>query len=278
MLRVKSETGLAGNGKPRTTERVYDDTGRIVARRYNDDPWPCMTYDARGRVLVTVTPTLGAQPGRTVRNDWAVGNNPMVVWVPKDLPAAAAIVAQSAFLSAGQRCTAARRLIVEDGKCDEFLELLGDLLDRIIVDHPFADPQPFMGPVIDNQAADGLQESFLELLMKGGRPIKHLDRPREDRPFVSPAIIDVTAVEKKPDVEMFGPILQVIRVPDFDAALAEFLELIEIRKLYFELKRGAAFSPRQRHQHPRIQALAGGGLHFALNEFDGSLPVDGPTS
>src|SRR3954468_18415622 len=44
------------------------------------------------------------------------GNNPLVVWQAKDIEAAAAIVIQSAYLSAGQRCTAARRLIVEDGK------------------------------------------------------------------------------------------------------------------------------------------------------------------
>ena len=44
------------------------------------------------------------------------GNNPLVVWDAKDIEAAAVIVVQSAYLSAGQRCTAARRLIVEDGQ------------------------------------------------------------------------------------------------------------------------------------------------------------------
>jgi succinylglutamic semialdehyde dehydrogenase len=78
-----------------------------------------------------------------------------------------------------------------------------------------------MGPVIDNQTADRLQDGFLDLMMKGGKPIKHLDRRNEAMPFLSPAIIDVTTVKKRPDVELFGPILQVIRVPDFDAALAE---------------------------------------------------------
>jgi succinylglutamic semialdehyde dehydrogenase len=149
------------------------------------------------------------------------GNNPMVVWDPKDLHAAAAIVAQSAFLSAGQRCTAARRLIVEDGKCDEFLDLLGDLIDRIIVDHPFADPQPFMGPVIDVGSADHVQEQWLDLMMKGGRPLRRLDRPFEERPYLTPAMIDVTEVKNRPDDEIFGPVLQVIRVKSFDAAIAE---------------------------------------------------------
>jgi len=50
------------------------------------------------------------------------GNNPLVVWSAKDIDSAAAIVVQSAFLSAGQRCTAARRLIIEDGKEEPLLD------------------------------------------------------------------------------------------------------------------------------------------------------------
>jgi succinylglutamic semialdehyde dehydrogenase len=137
------------------------------------------------------------------------------------MDAAAAIVVQSAFMSAGQRCTAARRLIVQDGQHEPLLEAVTKLAERIIVDHPHATPAPFMGPVIDNQAADQLQEAFLDLIIRGGRPIKHLDRPVEERPFVTPAIIDVTDVRERPDAELFGPVLQVIRVPDFDKALAE---------------------------------------------------------
>lgn len=149
------------------------------------------------------------------------GNNPIVVWDAADVHAAAVLVIQSAFLSAGQRCTAARRLIVRDGAHEELIGTVLKTAERLIVDEPHAKPSPFMGPVIDNQAADQLQEAFLGLMMKGGRPIKHLDRPKPDRPFLLPAIIDVTEVDKRPDVEMFGPILQVIRVPDFDAALVE---------------------------------------------------------
>ncbi len=82
-------------------------------------------------------------------------------------------------------------------------------------------PAPFMGPVIDNQAADGLTESFLYLLSHGGRVIKHLIRPNEELPFLSPAIIDVTDVAERPDIELFGPLLQIVRVSDFDEAIAE---------------------------------------------------------
>ncbi|MEO6198505.1 MAG: succinylglutamate-semialdehyde dehydrogenase [Sphingomicrobium sp.] len=149
------------------------------------------------------------------------GNNPLVVWNPKDLAAAAAIAVQSGYLSAGQRCTAARRLIVEDGKHEPFVEALCALIDRLIVDQPFADPQPFMGPVIDLAAADHAQVQWLDLMMRGGKPLRRLDRSVAGRPFLTPALIDVTEVKERPDEEIFGPVLQLIRVKDFEAAIAE---------------------------------------------------------
>jgi succinylglutamic semialdehyde dehydrogenase len=64
-------------------------------------------------------------------------------------------------------------------------------------------------------------DGFLELMMKGGNPIAHLRRIEEDKPFLTPGLIDVTAVENRPDEEIFGPLLQVIRVPDFNSAITE---------------------------------------------------------
>lgn len=149
------------------------------------------------------------------------GNNPLVIWNAKDIEAAAVIAVQSAYLSAGQRCTAARRLIVEAGKEGELIDAIAKIIDRLIVDHPFADPQPFMGPVIDNRAADQVQEQWLNLMMKGGKPLRRLDRLFEERPFLTPALIDVTDAKDRPDEEIFGPVLQLIRVKDFDAAIDE---------------------------------------------------------
>ena len=149
------------------------------------------------------------------------GNNPIIVWDTPDPYTAAVLIVQSAFLSAGQRCTAARRLIVRDGTHEPLVAELRKLVARLIVGDPHANPPPFMGPVIDNDVADGLQESFLSLVLKGGRPLIQMERPDETLPFLSPSLIDVTAVRERPDAELFGPLLQMIRVPDFDAALTE---------------------------------------------------------
>ena len=146
------------------------------------------------------------------------GNNPLVAWDVGDIDAAAATVVQSAFLSAGQRCTNARRLIAGPGS-EALVEAVLALADRVIVGGAFDEPQPFMGPVISNAAADGLERGWAGLLAAGGRVLRPLLRARADRPFLTPAIIDMTGCAPSDD-ELFGPVLQIVRVADWDAAIA----------------------------------------------------------
>lgn len=193
------------------------DEGRALAGHADIDG---LLFTGSARTGVALNRQFADMPGKILALEMG-GNNPLVVWDAADIQAAAILVIQSAFLSAGQRCTAARRLIVKDGAHEPLIDAVRKLADRLIVAEPHATPAPYMGPVIDNEVADGLQESFLALMMKGGQPIKQLDRMIPDRPFLSPAIIDTTNVAERPDVELFGPILQVIRVADFDQALIE---------------------------------------------------------
>ncbi|MET3710145.1 succinylglutamic semialdehyde dehydrogenase [Sphingomonas trueperi] len=149
------------------------------------------------------------------------GNNPILVWNTPDLYSAAVLVVQSAFTTAGQRCTAARRLIVDEKLFEPLMAELNKLIGRLIIGEPHADPQPFMGPVIDNNTADMLTESFLTLSTMGGRPLRHMERPIENRPFLTPGVVDMTEAREKVDVELFGPILQVFRKTSFEEAIAE---------------------------------------------------------
>lgn len=163
---------------------------------------------------------LGANPGKIVALEMG-GNNPIVVIDTPKLADAAALIIQSAFTTAGQRCTAARRLIVVESVYDALMAELVPLTRKLMVGDPLGQPQPFMGPVIDNDTADRLSESFLALITAGGRPLLHMGRTVPDLPFLSPGIIDVTDLPDRPDMELFGPILQVIRVPDLDTAITE---------------------------------------------------------
>ena len=191
--------------------------GKALAGHPNIDG---ILFTGSARTGIAINRQHADNPGKLLALEMG-GNNPIIVWDAPDLYTASVIVAQSAFMSAGQRCTAARRLIVRDGQHEAFISQLKRLAERLIVGDPHSSPQPFMGPVIDNDVADGLQESYLALLMKGGRPIMNMERPIEGRPFLTPAMIDVTDIAERPDIELFGPLLQVVRVPDFEAALQE---------------------------------------------------------
>lgn len=169
---------------------------------------------------IAINKKLATNPGKILALEMG-GNNPIVVADTPLVTDAAILIVRSAFTSAGQRCTAARRLIVVESMYDAIVTEVKKFADRLIVGDPFANPQPFMGCVIDNDAADQLVESFLYFLSHGGKAIKHMTRANDDLPFLSPAIIDTTAIADRPDVELFGPLLQVIKVPDLDAGIAE---------------------------------------------------------
>ncbi len=149
------------------------------------------------------------------------GNNPLVVWNTPDVQLAAETVVQSAFFSAGQRCTCARRLIVRDGAESLLVEAIKGLVARLVIDHPHSDPAPFSGPLIDMAAADHVFAGYQGLVAKGGVPLIEMTRPRPGLPFLTPALVDVTDVTDRADEEFFGPLLQMIRVPSLAAAIAE---------------------------------------------------------
>ncbi len=150
------------------------------------------------------------------------GNNPLVVHRAADMKAAVALTVQSAYLSAGQRCTCARRLIVPTGtEGDRFLQALAEATRALRVGPSTDRPEPFMGPVVSAATADRLLEAQKNLLARGAVALVEMRRLKAGTGLVSPALLDVTAVTGRDDEEFFGPLLQVIRVPDFAAALRE---------------------------------------------------------
>jgi succinylglutamic semialdehyde dehydrogenase len=169
---------------------------------------------------IAINRKLANNPGKMVALEMG-GNNPIVVIDTPKLTDAATLILQSAFTSAGQRCTAARRLIVKESIYDALMAELVPMARKLMVGDPLGEPQPFMGPVIDNDTADRLSESFVALMTGGGRVLLHMRRTVPDLPFLSPGIIDVTDIPERPDIELFGPLLQVIRVPDLDSGIAE---------------------------------------------------------
>ena len=161
------------------------------------------------------------KPGKILALEMG-GNNPLVVHNIQDLKAAVYMTIQSAYITAGQRCTCARRLIVTRGKReDEFVNMLVDAINVLKVGPYTERPEPFIGPVISNDAARRVIAAYKSFLSLGGVPLVELKRIDENLPFLTPGLLDVTNMKELSDEEVFGPLLQLIWVEDFEAALSE---------------------------------------------------------
>ncbi|PQO41186.1 succinylglutamate-semialdehyde dehydrogenase [Blastopirellula marina] len=148
------------------------------------------------------------------------GNNPLVVHQPSDLNAAAETIIQSAYLTSGQRCTCVRRLIVT-GDSSELLDLLVAKASQLPVGLPSDRPEPFLGPLVHATAVDRVRDEQRRLIGQGAVSLLEAKRQTRCRALVSPGIVDVTNGAERTDDEIFGPLLQVIRVPDLEAAIQE---------------------------------------------------------
>ena len=148
------------------------------------------------------------------------GNNPLIV--DEDIDEAGALhhVLFSAFISAGQRCTCARRLFIPNGaKGDAFLEKLIDATLNLTVGRYDDEEQPYMGAVVSLHAADQLLKAQQNLVEKGGNMLLEMTRLEEGTALLTPGIIDLTDATDVPDTEYFGPLLSVYRYDDFDEAI-----------------------------------------------------------
>jgi succinylglutamic semialdehyde dehydrogenase len=150
------------------------------------------------------------------------GNNPLIFQDADDLHAAAAVIVQSAYITAGQRCTCARRLIVIDSPiASTMLDHLTGMIRGLRVGLPNDEPQPFMGTLISPSAADALLAAQESLEKSNGHVLVRMERSARSAALLTPGLVDVTDISDCADMEHFGPLLQLIRVPTFDAAIAE---------------------------------------------------------
>lgn len=150
------------------------------------------------------------------------GNNPLLIGAVGDKTAAAYLTIQSAYLSSGQRCTCARRLIVPEGvEGDFFLNILLNMIKGISIGRYNAQPTPFMGPVVSEEHALKILAAQTALIDQGAHPLLPTSHLCPGTGFLSPGLIDVTPMKERPDQEIFGPILQIIRVKDFEEGIQE---------------------------------------------------------
>jgi aldehyde dehydrogenase (NAD+) len=151
------------------------------------------------------------------------GKNPVVILEDADLALAVESTAQGAFGSSGQRCTATSRAVVVNDIADEFVERLVKRAESMRIGDG-ADPDTEMGPSVDESQfktvlsyIDIGREDGAQLVCGGQRATGNgLDRGY----FVQPTVFDHVAPEMRvAREEIFGPVLSVLRVKDFDEAM-----------------------------------------------------------
>ena len=244
-VRLWNEAGLPA-GVINLTQGARD-TGVALAAHHGIDGLFFTGSSATGNLLHK---NFAGQPEKILALEMG-GNNPLIVGKVADVDAAVHHVIQSAFISAGQRCTCSRRLLVPAGQWgDAFVARLVQVAANLKVGLYNEEPQPFMGSVISNAAADALLKAQSTLLANGGKLLLEMKRLSESGALLSPGIVDTTAAQR-PDEEFFGPLLQVIRYGTFD-------EAIEIANdTRFGLAGGVLSDDRAEYEHYLLESRAG---------------------
>lgn len=149
------------------------------------------------------------------------GKNPLVVLDDADLDTAVACAVNGAYFSTGQRCTASSRFVVTDGIHDRFVDAMVTRLKSLKVDDALKDGTE-MGPVVDQTQLDQ-DLRYIEIgsdeatLATGGERLSR----EHDGFYLSPTLFTDTSNDMTINrEEIFGPVASVIRVSDYDGALA----------------------------------------------------------
>jgi succinylglutamic semialdehyde dehydrogenase len=147
------------------------------------------------------------------------GNSPLVIWDYDDIDPVVSIIIQSAFMSGGQRCSAARRLLLRDDDTKVIPRLLEVLHNLKIGDFNLT-PEPYYGPLIRAAAADRVNRRVEELVSGGADLILKPLRQGPIGTVVTPGLIGVDHCSNDLDEEIFGPVLKVRRYKELDEAIS----------------------------------------------------------
>lgn len=193
-----------------------------------------------------------AENGKKVQLEMG-GKNPMVILDDADLNTAVGAATNSAFFSTGQRCTASSRLIVTEGIHDRFVAAMTEKLKTLKVDNALKQGTE-MGPVVDQSQLDQ-DLSYIDIGVKEGAKLafggERLNRETEGF-YLSPALFTETTNDMRVSrEEIFGPVASVIRVKDYEQALAT------ANDTEFGLSAGIATSSLKHASHFKRASQAG---------------------
>lgn len=205
-------------GLPAGVLNLVHGAAEIAQQMATDDRIAGVLFTGSYRAGASLHKLLGGQPEKILALEMG-GNNPLVVHKTSNLPSAALQVIESAYITSGQRCTCARRLILtEQSQPERFLEILASAIKAVRVALPFDEPSPFMGTLVRAAAADRLLAAQQAYIERGAKTLIAMQRMPASPALLSPGLIDVEQLALE-DVEHFGPMLCVQRAHDLPDAV-----------------------------------------------------------
>lgn len=221
-VRILTEI-IVESGIPSGVFNLVMGRGSVVGQRLLDHP-DVVAITFTGSVATGRRVAAAAVAGPTMKKLQLEmgGKNPLIVLGDADLDVATEVAVNGAFYSTGQRCTASSRIIVTEDIHDRFVESVKKRLEKIVVGHAL-DQSSHIGPVVDiSQFEQDLR--YVEIgKAEGARLVIGGERLTRDKEgfYFAPALF----TEARPEMqiareEIFGPVAAVIRVKDYDEALA----------------------------------------------------------
>ncbi|NBC04521.1 MAG: aldehyde dehydrogenase family protein [Bacteroidetes bacterium] len=182
-----------------------------------DELIPLISATGSIRMGKQVAQTVGARLGKTILE--LGGNNAIIISKDADLEMAVRAVVFGAVGTAGQRCTSTRRLIIHESVFDELKDRLLSIYKSIKIGDPL-DEETLVGPLIDKDAVDSMQNALKQIQEEGGTVVCGGDvLENMEGHYVKPAICEVENHYEIVQEETFAPILYLIKYSSLDEAI-----------------------------------------------------------
>lgn len=192
------------------------DLGKILVESHD---LPLISATGSSRMGKEVGTSVAARFGRTLLE--LSGNNGMILTPTADLELAIRAIAFAAFGTAGQRCTALRRLFVHESLYEKVIKRLNNVFTHVTIGNPL-DPKTLVGPLIDQRSFEDMQQALKKArdqggIVFGGERVAQDMYPKSY--YVRPALIQIPTQTEIVRQETFAPILYVMPYSDFEEAL-----------------------------------------------------------
>lgn len=209
---------LSSAGLPPGVLNLVTGRGRELSPHLTGDPrLAALTFTGSGGVGTRLRQAVA---DRNVKVQLELGGkNPAIVLADADLPDAAEQVVRGAMLSTGQRCTATSRVYVEQPVAEDFARLVQERVETLVVGDPFDDATD-VGPLASEEQRETVG-GYLDIARDEGVQVLHGGSLRGEQCFVDPTVISGVAPESRLMLdEIFGPVLVLAEVNDFEEAIA----------------------------------------------------------